>query len=313
MSRLGGLAIAALVIALLPLGLHNSYAYDLAIRVALNATAVVGLNLLVGHAGQISLGHAAFLALGAYGSAILCARFGWPPMAALASSAAGVGAIAFVVGRPIFRLRGHYLAMATLGLGVIISIALGNETAWTGGADGTTVPPLSVLGLTLSSERAWYWTAAFALLAAVTLAENLVDSPVGRAVRALHGSETAAEVAGVDTARYKLRVFVVSAVFASVVGSLTAHHVGYITPQLASFFHSIELVTMVVVGGMASTWGGVLGAVLLTVLPQFLARFEGFEMIAFGLILMLTVIFLPRGLLPSLRILLRRILLRRAG
>jgi branched-chain amino acid transport system permease protein len=312
-SRLGGLAIAALVIALLPLGLHNSYAYDLAIRVALNATAVVGLNLLVGHAGQISLGHAAFLALGAYGSAILCARFGWPPMAALASSAAGVGAIAFVVGRPIFRLRGHYLAMATLGLGVIISIALGNETAWTGGADGTTVPPLSVLGLTLSSERAWYWTAAFALLAAVTLAENLVDSPVGRAVRALHGSETAAEVAGVDTARYKLRVFVVSAVFASVVGSLTAHHVGYITPQLASFFHSIELVTMVVVGGMASTWGGVLGAVLLTVLPQFLARFEGFEMIAFGLILMLTVIFLPRGLLPSLRILLRRILLRRAG
>lgn len=313
MSRLGGLAIAALVIALLPLGLRNSYAYDLAIRVALNATAVVGLNLLVGHAGQISLGHAAFLALGAYGSAILCARFGWPPMAALASSAAGVGAIAFVVGRPIFRLRGHYLAMATLGLGVIISIALGNETAWTGGADGTTVPPLSVLGLTLSSERAWYWTAAFALLAAVTLAENLVDSPVGRAVRALHGSETAAEVAGVDTARYKLRVFVVSAVFASVVGSLTAHHVGYITPQLASFFHSIELVTMVVVGGMASTWGGVLGAVLLTVLPQLLARFEGFEMIAFGLILMLTVIFLPRGLLPSLRILLRRILLRRAG
>ena len=306
MSRLGGLAIAALVIALLPLGLHNSYSYDLAIRVALNATAVVGLNLLVGHAGQISLGHAAFLALGAYGSAILCARFGWPPMAALASSAAGVGVIAFVVGRPILRLRGHYLAMATLGLGVIISIALGNETAWTGGADGTTVPPFSVLGLTLSSERAWYWTATFALLAAVTLADNLVDSPVGRAVRALHGSETAAEVAGVDTARYKLRVFVVSAVFASVVGSLTAHHVGYITPQLASFFHSIELVTMVVVGGMASTWGGVLGAVLLTVLPQLLARFEGFEMIAFGLILMLTVIFLPRGLLPTLRILLRR-------
>ena len=302
---LGALALSAALIALLPMGLHNDWLLDLAIRIELNATAVVGLNLLIGHAGQISLGHAGFLALGAYASALLTTRAGWPPLVAMAAGMAGVGTLAFLVGRPILRLRSHYLAMATLGLGVIVSITLGNESAWTGGNDGMAVPPLSFWRWTVSSERAWYWLTSAILLVAIALAENLVDSPLGRALRALHGSEIAAEVAGVDTARFKVRVFVLSAVFASAAGSLTAHHVGYITPQLSSFFHSIELVTMVVVGGMASTYGGVLGAVVLTTLPQLLARFEGLEMVIFGLLLMLTLIFLPRGLLPSLRILLR--------
>ena len=303
--RLGALALSAALMALLPLGLHNDWLLDLAIRIELNATAVVGLNLLIGHAGQISLGHAGFLALGAYASALLTTRAGWPPLLAMAAGMAGVGTLAFLVGRPILRLRSHYLAMATLGLGVIVSIALGNESAWTGGNDGMAVPPLSLWRWTVVSERAWYWLTSAVLLVSIALAENLVHSPLGRALRALHGSETAAEVAGVDTAGFKVRAFVLSAVFASAAGSLTAHHVGYITPQLSSFFHSIELVTMVVVGGMASTYGGVLGAVVLTTLPQLLARFEGLEMIIFGLLLMLTLIFLPRGLLPSLRLLVR--------
>jgi branched-chain amino acid transport system permease protein len=144
------------------------------------------------------------------------------------------------------------------------------------------------------------------LLAAIVLANNIVDSPVGRALRAVHGSEIAAQVAGIDTARYKVRVFVVSAVFASAVGSMMAHYIGFITPQVSSFFHSIELVTMVVVGGMASTYGAVLGAAILTMLPQLLSKFEGYEMITFGLILMFTVIFLPRGLLPTIAARLRK-------
>lgn len=300
MKRFQGLALLAAIIALLPLVLPNNYYYDVAVRIGMNAIIVVGLNLLIGYAGQISLGHAGFYGLGAYASAVLTARFGWPPLVAMLSAMAAVGVIAFIVARPILRLRGHYLAMATLGLGIIIYIVLVNESAWTGGNDGMNVPPFSLPGLTLASERTWYWVTGVALLGAIVLANNIVDSPVGRALRAVHGSEVAAQVAGIDTARYKVRVFVVSAVFASAVGSMMAHYIGFITPQVSSFFHSIELVTMVVVGGMASTYGAVLGAAILTMLPQLLTKFEGYEMITFGLILMLTVIFLPRGLLPTI-------------
>ena len=300
MKRFQGLALLAAIIALLPLVLPNNYYYDVAVRIGMNAIIVVGLNLLIGYAGQISLGHAGFYGLGAYASAVLTARFGWPPLVAMLSAMAAVGVIAFIVARPILRLRGNYLAMATLGLGIIIYIVLVNESAWTGGNDGMNVPPFSLPGLTLASERTWYWVTGVALLGAIVLANNIVDSPVGRALRAVHGSEVAAQVAGIDTARYKVRVFVVSAVFASAVGSMMAHYIGFITPQVSSFFHSIELVTMVVVGGMASTYGAVLGAAILTMLPQLLTKFEGYEMITFGLILMLTVIFLPRGLLPTI-------------
>ncbi len=305
MRRFRGLGALAVIIALLPFLFPLNYYYDVAIRIGMNASIVVGLNLLIGYAGQISLGHAGFYGLGAYASAVLTARFGWPPLAAMLSGMAAVGVIAFVVARPILRLRGHYLAMATLGLGIIIYMVLVNESAWTGGNDGMNVQPFSLLGLTLASERSWYWVTGAVLLGAIVLANNIVDSPVGRALRAVHGSEIAAQVAGIDTSRYKVRVFVVSAVFASAVGSMMAHYIGFVTPQVSSFFHSIELVTMVVVGGMASTYGAVLGAAILTMLPQLLTKFEGYEMITFGLILMLTVIFLPRGLLPTIKARLR--------
>jgi len=167
MKRFQGLALLAAIIALLPLALPNNYYYDVAIRIGMNATIVVGLNLLIGYAGQISLGHAGFYGLGAYASAVLTARFGWPPLLAMLSGMAAVGVIAFMVARPILRLRGHYLAMATLGLGIIIYMVLVNESAWTGGNDGMNVQPFSLLGLTLANERTWYWVTGAALLAAI--------------------------------------------------------------------------------------------------------------------------------------------------
>ena len=129
---------------------------------------------------------------------------------------------------------------------------------------------------------------------------NLIDSPVGRALQAIHGSEVASRVAGVDTAKFKARVFVLSAVVASIAGSISAHYIGFITPGMAGFFHSIELVTMVVVGGMASVFGSIIGAALLTILPQLLQTFEGWEVVVFGVILMATMIFMPKGLVPSI-------------
>ena len=293
-SRTGLLALAAAV-GLLPLALANAYTYEIAILVGLNAIVCVGLNLLVGYAGQISLGHAGFYALGAYGSAILSARYGFSPLLSLPVSVIGVAALAWLVGKPVLRLRGHYLAMATLGLGIIVSVVLANEDGLTGGPDGMAVPPLLITG-----EKAWYWAVGVVLILTVWLAQNLIDSPRGRAWRALHGSEVAAAAIGIDPARHKLAAFVLSAAIAAFAGALTAHYAGFLTPAKASFLHSVELVTMVVFGGMGSMLGAVVGAAVLTTLPQLLTVFKEYEMVLFGALLMLTMIFMPQGLVPTL-------------
>ena len=298
--RVGGTAALAVVIALLPLGLSNSYFYEVAILVGLNAIVCVGLNLLIGYAGQISLGHAGFFGIGAYGSAILASRYGWPPLASMLTATLAAALLAFLIGRPILRLKGHYLAMATLAMGIIIHMVITTEDKLTGGPDGMSVVPFSIGGLALQNERVWYWVVGALLLAAVWLALNMIESPVGRALRALHGSEVGAEVVGIDAARHKVMVFVISAVFASMAGSLNAHFAGFITPGKVTFLHSIELATMVVFGGMASTFGAVVGAAVLTTLPQFLTVFKDYEMMVFGAVMMGTMIFLPRGVVPSL-------------
>ena len=298
--RSGGVLALACIVALLPLALVNNYHYEVAILVGLNAIVCVGLNLLIGYAGQISLGHAGFFGLGAYGSAILVSSYGWPPLGALGTAVAGVALLAYVIGRPILKLKGHYLAMATLGLGIIISIVIVTEDRYTGGPDGMSVPPLSLFGVALAGERVWYWAVGLLLVATVWLAINLIESPVGRALRALHGSEVAAEVIGIDSTRHKVMAFVLSAALAALAGALTAHYAGFITPGKVTFLHSIELVTMVVFGGMASTFGAVIGAAVLTTLPQLLTVFKEYEMVVFGAVMMLTMIFMPKGLVPTI-------------
>jgi branched-chain amino acid transport system permease protein len=295
-----GLYVLIAILIILPFFIPNAFYMDLVIRMAINAIIVLGLNLLIGFAGQISLGHAGFLGIGAYASAVLPTHFGWHPLLAMAAGAVATGLLAALVARPIFKLKGHYLAMATLGLGIIINIAIRNEAQWTGGPDGMPVPSLGAFGFDLTSDKQWYWLVALLLSISVWASLNLIDSPFGRALRALHGSEVASQVVGVDIVRYKVAIFVLSAVFASLMGSVTAHYVGFVTPNLADFFHSIELVTMVVIGGMASVYGSIVGAVLLTALPQALATFEGWETVAFGAILMLCMIFMPKGLVPTL-------------
>ncbi len=305
-SRRGGLLALAAVVAALPLFMQNAFHYDVAILIALNATVCIGLNLLIGYAGQISLGHAGFFALGAYSSAVLNGTYGWPPLAALVAGMIGVGLLSFVIARPILKLKGHYLAMGTLGMGIIIAIVLNQETELTGGPDGMPVPPFTLLGRELSDELSWYAVVGVLLVVTVWLALNLIDSPVGRALRAVHGSEVAAEVMGVNTTRYKVLIFVVSAVLASLCGSLFAHYSGFISPAEAEFFRSIELVTMVVLGGMASTYGAVVGAAILTVVPQLLTFFHDYEMLVFGAVLMSMMIFMRRGLVPSIAQLVRK-------
>lgn len=295
-----GLIILMLILLMLPFLLPDKFYYDIAILACLNAIACIGLNLLFGYTGQISLGHAGFFGMAGYTSAILQAKLGWPPLLALALGVAAVAVLALAIARPVLKLKGHYLAMATLALGIIISVVLNNEQAWTGGSSGMPVPSLSVFGKELSHELAWYGLVAALLVAATWLTLNLIDSPVGRALRAVNGSETAATAMGIDTLGYKVQIFVLSAIYAALAGALASHFTGFITPVQAGFFRSIEFISMIVLGGIASTFGAIVGAVVLTALPQLLVKFEDYEMIIHGCLLMGVLIFMPKGLVPSL-------------
>jgi len=291
----------ALVALAIAAGLNNEYYFTLLNFIGIHTLLVVGLNLLLGYAGQISLGHAAFFGLGAYTSGILTATCGINPWLALLAGLVLSGSAAFLIGVPALKLRGYYLAMATLGFGIIVFIILNEAQPLTGGPSGLPgIPPLTLAGLPLNTARRLYpliWLAVGVILA---LSANLVDSRTGRALRALHDSEVAAASLGVDTARLKLKIFIWSALFASLAGSLYAHSLNFIAPASFGFMFSIKLVAMVVLGGMASIWGSLLGAGVLTVLPEVLTVFHDFEVVIFGAILMVVMIFLPRGLVRGL-------------
>lgn len=314
--RLGGKQVTLLVllalVLLAPAFFPSSFYYRVGALIFINGVAVTGLVVLIGYAGQISLGHAGFAGIGAYACALGPAQLGLPPALSLLLGAAVSGLLAFVVGRPILRLKGHYLAVATLGLGILVYMVLNNESQLTGGPDGTTVQDLGLrdalaaLGFKVKTSELWYWFSGLVMLAGAWLALNLQHSPSGRALRSLHDSEVAARTLGVDVARYKLTAFVISAVYASISGSLLALMNRFVTPDVASFLHSIELVTMTVLGGAGMVVGAVTGAALLTALPQALTALQEFEHLVFGLIMMLVMIFLREGLLPSLLKLLRR-------
>ena len=290
------LLVLAVILAIVPWMLTNDFYYEVAIIALFNAMIVVGLNLLMGYAGQISLAHGAFAGLGGYISAILVGEYGLSPLFAIAVSLMVMALFAYTIARPILKLSGHYLAMATLGVGVIVSIALNNEEQLTGGTDGMSVESFSVFGFEFTEGWQWYLLASLLLLSLLWLMENLIDSPLGRILRSLHDSEKASGSVGVDVAHYKSKVFVISVVIATLAGSLYAFFSGFISPQEAGFGRSIELVVMVVLGGMGRLYGAVIGAVILTVLPQLLASFEEYQTLIYGLIIIFVMVFMPRGI-----------------
>jgi branched-chain amino acid transport system permease protein len=298
--RLASLMPVAAIVLVLPLLFPSAYYYRVAALVFVFALAAVGLNLLMGFAGQVSLGHAGFLGIGGYAVAIGPAQFGLPSWLCIIAGAILSGVIAFLVGRPILRLKGHYLAVATLGFGLLIAIVLTNEAGWTGGPDGTSVPRLVLFEWPVRGSETWYWIAAGTFLAGATLALNLIDSPTGRALKAIHDSEVASSLLGIDVARKKLAVFVISAIYAAVAGSYLALLNGHITPDISGFLRSIELVAMVVLGGMGSIAGSLVGAALLVVLPQTLTFLHDYEHMVLGLVLMGFMVFLRQGIVPGL-------------
>ena len=287
---------AALLVAL-PLAVSNNYVLSILVFIGIHTILALGLNMLMGYAGQISLGHAAFYGVGAYTTAILTTTLKWSPWLGMIGAVLVTGLVAYLIGTPTLKLRGHYLAMATLGFGVIVKIVFAQWTLFTGGTSGITgLPPLSIRGVELVDDRQYYYLVWFFVILLIWLSYNIVESRVGRALRAVHTSEIAATSVGVDTAKYKIQVFVLSGMYCGLAGALYAHYVRFVNPDPFGFMFSIELVVMVVIGGMASIWGAIAGAGTITLLSQVLRPFEDYEVLAFGLILVLVMIYMPAGL-----------------
>ncbi len=297
----GALLSLAVVLAFFPLALPNPYFLSIMVVIGIHSLITLGLSLLMGYAGQISLGHAAFFGLGAYVSGVFTVKFGMEPWSAFGLGLLLSAAIAFLVGVPALKLKGHYLAMATLAFGEIFHVIFSEMVEYTGGPSGLAgIPTISLFGVLMDSDLKYYYFVWAFVLGALLISVNIIHSRVGRALRSIHGSEIAASAMGVNTARYKQQIFVLSAIYASAAGSLYAHFLTFISPSSFTVLFSIILVTMVVVGGMGSLWGALLGATILNGIPEYFRVLKDYDILAYGLMVILIMIFMPGGLMGGL-------------
>lgn len=289
--------ILALVLAFIPLAISNVYYLGILIFVGINSLITIGLSLLMGYAGQISLGHAAFFGLGAYLSGVLSTRLAVPPVSALLLAALFTALVALLIGLPTLRLKGHYLAMATLGFGQIVYIVFNAWVEMTGGPSGFgNIPRLRIGGVVFDTDLKYFYLVWGLVVVGLFFAVNIIHSRVGRALRTMHTSEVAAGTLGINTVRYKIQIFVISAVYASVAGSLYAYFVTFLSPGTFGISFSILLVTMVVFGGRFSVWGALLGTAVLSILPESLRIIKDYDVLVYGAVLLLVMIFFPEGL-----------------
>ena len=295
--RHAGFLVFAVIVMTIPAYLSDHYYLSILAFMGTRFMMALGLSLLLGQAGQISLGQAAFVGIGAYGSAILTTKAGMNPWAAMVIAALAAATIAGLIGMPTLRLKGYYLAMATLGVNEIIYILLVQLKPLTNGTDGITgIPSLSIGGLSFGGAKAYHLLVWGVALLMFRVALNLTRSRVGRSLRALHRSEPAAQSLGVDTAYRKVQVFVVAAVFSSIAGSFDAYYVHFISPDSFTITFSIILITGVIIGGLGTLWGALWGTLVIVILPELLGRInDDLTNLVFGVLLVAIMVFWRSG------------------
>jgi branched-chain amino acid transport system permease protein len=281
-----------------PTYVGSSYYLGITAAIATRVMLLLGLSLLLGQAGQISLGQMGFAGIGAYGAAILTTRVGINAWLAVLLAALMAAVIAGLVGIPTLRLRGYYLAIATLGVNEIIVILITQLKSLTQGTDGISgIPGLSIGGLDLGTPRGFHFVVWVVALVMFRLALNLSNSRVGRSLAALRQSERAAESLGIGTSYRKVQIFVVAAVFASIAGSLDAYRIHFISPDAYTIMYSILVISGVIIGGLRSMWGAVWGAIVLVALNEVLTRIglEDWVNLVFGALMILIMLVLQKG------------------
>jgi branched-chain amino acid transport system permease protein len=284
-------------ICLAPLIWSDPHFHHLMVLAGIYAILALGLSLFMGYAGQISLGHAAFFGIGAYTTAILTTRHGFPPVVAFWVSALSASVIAYLIGRPILKLKGYFLALATLGFGEIFLVMVRESTDLTGGVIGIFgIPWFSVIGFSFDTYLKQYYLTWGVLTGLFIFSKNLVRSKVGRALLAVAASEDAASSVGINVPRVKLEIFVLGAAFAGLAGSLFACVMSTANPEAFSLGFTVLIVMMVILGGMGNIYGPIAGAILLTWLMDFLSRYQEYSLPVYSVILILLLIFFPDGI-----------------
>lgn len=293
-------ALVAFVVALLlPVIFRgNDYLLNLCVVAGVYSIVVMGLGILLGWAGQMSLAQAAFLGIGAYTSAYFTTHVGlnfWQalPLSILMSALVGVG-----VGYPCLRLSGHYLALATIGFGIITQLALINWKAVTNGSDGITgIPaPPPIGSISFESYGTYFYIVLGFVVLCAYIAARIKATRVGRAMEAIRENELAASAMGINTTRYKILAFVLAGSYAGLAGSLLAHSIKFISPDSYSFDQSVVFLVMLILGGSSSIGGAILGAALLTLLPEVLRPLKNSYIMVYGAAVVAMIIFMPRGL-----------------
>jgi len=320
-SDLIGFGVLIVVLAVFPLLAPPSWV-NVGVYALIYAIAAIGLTLLMGLAGQVSLGQASFFAIGAYTQAILVTRYDWSGITAAVVAVVLASLAAFVLGLALLRLRGHYLALGTLGLGIIITV-LATESEFTGGTSGIFgIPKPEFNNRTYNSPSEYFWLLVPVVVIGLLVARNIVSSRIGRALGAVNDSEVAAETLGVDTFRLRLQVFTLSAAYAGVAGVFFAHWLAVVNPNAANFPLSVKFLLISVLGGLGTVWGAVIGAFLVefldesmsTFIPQVIPGATGeVELLGFGVVLVLLVILLPGGLHQAWQLAVGRIVGRGGG
>ncbi|HVV93659.1 MAG TPA: branched-chain amino acid ABC transporter ATP-binding protein/permease [Hyphomicrobiales bacterium] len=323
MRRLGpskSLVMAALFVIVaiaFPLVYPDSYHRGVGITAGAMAITAVGVVLLLGFAQQLAIGQPAFSMIGGYANAILCARYGWDPLAALVLAAVVSMVLAYAIGAPILKLRGFFLAMATLALQLMLIVVATEATAITGGPLGVVgVPKFGLFGITLQSDLAFFYLIWALVLASVWISLNIEHSRIGRALRAIAASEIAAGSVGVDIARYKIQMFVIGSGMASVSGSLLVHYLRATDPTVFGFDYGLNLLTGVIVGGLTSIWGGgALGPAIIVGLRELLRDLSLplWEGVIMGALTVIVLIAFPRGIAGAASDLYDRLFTRRAA
>lgn len=278
----------------------SGYALYLLTLTEIFTLVALGLNFLTGYAGQISLCHAAFFGVGAYATAILTQKAGVPYLASLLAGALLTTAIGAIVAIPALRLKNIYLAIATLGFGVVLQKIIFEWRSLTGGGGGLALTPTSIAGYDLGATGLYYLTLALMTLGLFG-ASNLSRGRTGRALLVIKDSEIAAGSLGIHASRYKVIAFAISAFYAAVAGGLFAYLVRYINPESFSVGLSISFLSMVVIGGLGTIGGSIVGAAFYVIVPELLRGIKDAPGLVFGLLLVLVMVFMPRGLWGMLR------------
>lgn len=302
-----------LAVGLMPLVTKSQYYVTVGNFIGIYAIVAMGLALLLGYAGQVSMAQAAFFGIGGYTSAILTTATVCNPWIAILAGIFLAGIVAAIIGGPLLRLEGHVLAVATMGLSIVVYTVFVEWRSLTGGYDGIGgIPGLSFFGFELYLDHHYYYLIWVVVLLIFIISSNIIDSRVGRVLRSIHrfsgGSEMAAQSLGVSPTKYKIQVFVLSAVYASLAGSLYAHWIAFINPEPFGIFISILMLIMITIGGMGSLWGAIIGSITIVlsgeffraVVPKIIPGAAGeMENIAYGMILVLILLFMPQGLASS--------------